>query len=604
MSINHSITRILLVLFAVLLGHTSFAQSGVQIQAPTTEKKSDQSLDMLGDLYNQYPDSLYREYFKALIAAGKYKQAEKIVEKQMAHDKDPMRHVDLGVAYDKQRKDSKAKEEFEGVIQLINGDVILTDRIVKAFTDAGRDDYTIRAYERATQILGAPYFYSRQLAILYAKQDNLDKAVDAVLAGAPGQFVNVEKSKELLLEILGNNPKKLQLAQRAIIKKINEQPENIYFAELLTWIYTQKDDWDGALIQIRAIDERNKEGGKRLLDLAHVAAAAKQYDVATKAYDEVIEQGKDLPFYIIAKSEKLNVAYAKLKNNPFYTQEEVVALEKQYEDFLTEFPKYYSQQTAADYASVYALYGNNVAKGIEILQKALAEPDTRRNTAGALKLQLGDYYVLVGKMWDASLTYSQVDKEFKQDAMGEDARFRNAKLAYYRGDFEWAQKQLTILKSATTELIANDAIYLSVLITENVEDSNFVPLERFAYAGLLLFQNKDAAAETLLDSLTKSYPKHPLNDDIIMLRAEIAMKHKDYSKAIDYLKSIVEQYGKDVLADDAVFKIAEIYYNHLHKTDLAKNYYEQLIIDYPGSTYVQAARLKLAEINTPPGTTP
>lgn len=603
---THSIARtFLLALCLFLLGHASYAQSTeVQARQLMTEKKYDQALDIYGDLYNQYPDSIYHEYFKALLTAQKYKQAEKVVEKQMARDKDPMRHVDLGVVYDKQRKDSKAKEEFEGVLQLINGDVILTDRVVRAFTDAERDDYTIKAYERATQILGAPYFYSRQLAILYAKQDNLDKAVDAVLAGAPGQFVNVEKSKELLLEILGNNPKKLQLAQKAIIKKINEQPENIYFAELLTWIYTQKDDWDGALIQIRAIDERNKEGGKRLIDLAHVAASAKQYDVATKAYDEVIEQGKELPFYIIAKSEKLNISFAKLKNNPAYTQEEVAALEKQYEEFLTEFPKYYSQQTASDYASVYALYGNNVQKGIEILQKALAEPDTRRNTAGALKLQLGDYYILIGKMWDASLTYSQVDKEFKQDAMGEDARFRNAKLAYYRGDFEWAQKQLNILKSATTELIANDAIYLSVLITENVEDSNFVPLERFAYAGLLLFQNKDTDAEKLLDSLTKAYPKHPLNDDIIMLRAEIAMKHKDYPKAIDYLKSIVELYGKDVLADDAVFKMAEIYYNNLHKPDLAKSFYEQLIIDYPGSTYVQAARLKLAEMNNPPDKTP
>jgi tetratricopeptide (TPR) repeat protein len=593
----------LLGLCFLVLGHVSFAQSSAQARQLMGEKKYDQAVEMYSDLYNQYPDSLYTEYFKALLTAQKYKQAEKLVEKQMSRDKNPMLHIDLGVVYDKQQKDSKAKEQFEGVIQLITGDIILTDRIVRAFTDAGREDYATRAYERATQVLGSP-FYSRQLAILYAKQNNLDKAIDAVLSGAPGQYVNAENTKTLLLEILGNDPKKLQLAQKSIIRKINEQPENVYLAELLTWIYTQKGDWDGALIQIRAIDARNREGGKRLLDLAHIAAAAKQYDVAMKAYDEVIEQGKELPFYIIARGEKLNVSFAKLKNNPAYTQEDVAALIKMYEDFLAEFPKYYSQQTAAELASIYALYGNNAVKAIEVLQKALTEPDMRRNMAGAMKLQLGDYYVLVGRMWDASLTYSQVDKEFKQDAMGEDARFRNAKLAYYRGDFEWAQKQLNILKSATTELIANDAIYLSVLITENVQDSDLVPLERFAYSGLLLFQNKDAEAEKLLDSLTKSYPKHPLSDDIIMQRAEIAIKHRDYAKAIDYLKTIVEQYGKDVLADDAVFKMAEIYYNNLHKTDLAKNYYEQLIIDYPGSTYVQAARLKLAEITNPTTTAP
>jgi tetratricopeptide (TPR) repeat protein len=215
---------------------------------------------------------------------------------------------------------------------------------------------------------------------------------------------------------------------------------------------------------------------------------------------------------------------------------------------------------------------------------------------GVFKLQLGDYYLLQGKVWDASLTYSQVEKEFKQDVMGEDARFRNARLAFYRGDFDLAQKQLGILKSGTTNLISNDAIDLSVLITENVEDSVTLPLERFATAGLLLFQNKDSEAEALVDSISNAYPKHPLNDDLVMMRASIAMKHQDFPKALAHLKEVIEKYGKDVQGDDAVYKTAEIYYNDLHQPVEAKKYYEQLIIDYPGSTYAQAARQKLAEL--------
>ena len=159
------------------------------------------------------------------------------------------------------------------------------------------------------------------------------------------------------------------------------------------------------------------------------------------------------------------------------------------------------------------------------------------------------------------------------------------------------QQQLKILKSATSQLISNDAIYLSVLITENVEDSDMVPLQRFANAGLLLFQNKDKEAEALLDSINKAYPKHPLNDDIIMKRAEIAIKHHDYNKALTHLKNIYEQYGQDVLGDDAVFMMAELYQNNLHQPDQAKHYYEQLILDYPGSTYVQTARQRLAMLN-------
>ncbi len=213
---------------------------------------------------------------------------------------------------------------------------------------------------------------------------------------------------------------------------------------------------------------------------------------------------------------------------------------------------------------------------------------------------MGDYYVLTGRIWEASLLYSQVDKDFKNDALGEDARFRNAKLSYYRGDFPYAQEQLSVLKASTSELIANDALYLSVLITENTaKDSINIPFERFAYADLLLFQNKDKEAETLLDSITTAYPKHPLNDDVLMLRAKIADKHHDYNRELDYLKIIYEKYGKDVLGDDAVYKTALIYDKNLNKPELAKSFYEKLIIDYPGSTFVQAARKRLSDLNNP-----
>jgi outer membrane protein assembly factor BamD (BamD/ComL family) len=408
--------------------------------------------------------------------------------------------------------------------------------------------------------------------------------------------MTAESAKETLLELVGTDAQKIQQVQKGLIKKINQDPGNNYYGEILTWIYTQKNDWEGALIQIEAIDERNQENGRRVMDFARTAVAAKQYEIANKGFDAIIAKGKDVPYYILARSEKLAASLAQMQENNARKPEDIAALAALYDSFLVDYPKHYTMRTAADFATLHAVYGNNVKKAIDILKLAIAEPDTRRNMMGVFKLQLGDYYLLQGKVWDASLTYSQVEKEFKQDVMGEDARFRNARLAFYRGDFDLAQKQLGILKSGTTNLISNDAIDLSVLITENVEDSVTLPLERFATAGLLLFQNKDSEAEALVDSISNAYPKHPLNDDLVMMRASIAMKHQDFPKALAHLKEVIEKYGKDVQGDDAVYKTAEIYYNDLHQPVEAKKYYEQLIIDYPGSTYAQAARQKLAEL--------
>ena len=549
-------------------------------------------------LYNQKPDSVYSEYLHLLLSEKQYKTAEKVVESQKAHTgQDPFMHIDLGDVYAWERKYDKAKQQYDSLLDIMTGDDGLTQRIAKAFTESGNDDYAVRTFERAVNMTNAMYYYCMPLARLYDKCGRLDKAIEMVLIGVQSQGGNIETVKAQLLEMLGNDPDKLRQMQRGVVKKINDDPNNVYYAELLTWVYTQKNDWDGALVQIEAVDERNKEQGRRLMSLAGLAMNAKQFDAAGKAFDDVIAQGKELPYYLEARAGKLSAAFEMIKNDSVIRAAAVNDLIKLYDSFLIEYPNRYTTQTASDYAMLQAQYAGNAAKAIEILQRSLIEPGIRQNMVGAFKLQMGDYYVLTGQLWDASLTYSQVDKEFKQDVLGEDARFRNAKLAYYRGDFVWAQRQLSILKASTSELIANDALYLSVQITEDVEDSNYVPLERFAYAGLLLFQNKDKEAEALLDSINIAFPKHPLNDDIIMARAELALKHHDYNKALAHLKTIYEKYGQDVLGDDAVFKIAEVYQNNLHQNDQAKHYYEQLIIDYPGSTYIQTARQRLAELN-------
>ena len=596
------------ILFIVVLClgtyQSAFAQTNdlAAAQMAVLNKDYNKALSIFHDLYALQPDETYKDYLNTLVLAQKYKEAEQLVQARIDNNRQPISqlpllYVDLGRVYKLDGKDKKASESFDAAISKLTGDDLLTNNIARAFTDAGYNDYAIKTYERALVLLGNPYVYPSQLATLYAKVGNLDKAIDALVSGPPNQFITVDNVKILLLQLLGNDPQRLQVAQKTLINKINAQPDNVHFAELLTWIYTQKNDWDGALMQLEAVDERNKENGKRLLEFARNAVNAKQYEAAAKAYDDVIAKGKEQSLYTIARYEKLNAVYNQVKDDTVLRHDVVNNLMRDYDSFLTEYPVYYGMSAASDYAAIAAQYADSVDKAIDILQRGLKVADARKGMEGQFKLQLGDYYLLKGKIWDASLLYSQVDKAFKNDAMGEDARFRNAKLAYYRGDFDWAQKQLSVLKASTTELIANDALYLSVQITENVEDSNFYPLSRFAAADLLLFCNKDKEADALLDSIAAAFPKHPLYDDILMMHARIAEKHHDFVKALSYLKTIYEQYGKDVLGDDAVFHMAEIFQEDLHNNEQAKHFYEQLILDYPGSTFVQTARQRLRELS-------
>lgn len=601
--------KIVYILVALLIANTSFAQNDALSHARSFVEKKDytKALDLYNRLYKQTPTDLdvYGNYFDLLILTKDYKGAEKLAEEQKSiRHNYPLPFVDLGKVYMLQGKEKKANEQFEQSLAFINGDDILTRQVANKLLEMGKDDYVIRAYERGRDLLRVPFMYTGPLSRLYAKKGDIEKAITVMLEGYTGFYMNnpamnVEDTKASLLEILGTDPKKLQLAQKTLVKRINERPENDYYAELLTWLYTQKDDWDGAMLQIIALDERNKEEGKRIITFAQYAVKNEQYEIGIKAYDEVISNEKDSAYQVTAKTEKIAVQFIQLQNNPAYTKENVVALSKQYEQLFKDLPQCYAFATVKDYAKLEARYNDNPSKGVALLEKALEQSPVSKQFIGECKLQLGDYMILVGKVWEASLLYSQVDKAFREDMLGEEARFRNAKLSYYNADFDWAQSQLTVLKASTSELIANDALYLSILITENVTgDSNFVPIKRFAYADLLLFQNKDKEAETLLDSITTAYPEHPLIDDILMQKARLAIKRRVYDKAIIYLATVHDKYGKDVLGDDAVFTTAELYRKYLNKSDDAKKYYEMLIQEYPGSTYIQTARNMLAYMQT------
>jgi len=564
-------------------------------------KEYKKAIELYEELYKKdgRNQEVYNGYLDALVGAKEYKDAEKLVNNQW--QKSPgnaAMAVDMGRVLKEAGREKAAEEYFEKAITMLNGDDLLTQYIAKKFSELGRDDYALKTYQRAGEILHNQFLYSGPMSTLYFKAGDMDNAISTLLH-ASRSFYNggIDDVKTTLLEFVGTDRKNIQKAQKALIKKINEEPDNPYYSELLTWLYTQKDDWEGALIQVRALDERYKEQGERLLEFARYAVREGKHDFALKAYDEVLAKGKEYPFYSSVINEMLRVKFTLLQEKPSFSKEEVNALAVEYRQFLDSFPDYYTFHVVQDYATLLARYADKPQQAIELLERAIQHPAARRDFVGRSKLQLGDYYILVDKVWDASLTYTQVQKEFREDVLGEEARFRDAKLAWYRGDFDWANIQASVLKASTSELIANDALYLSVLITENVPpDSNYVPLRRFAHADLLMFRNKYSEAEQILDSIAKAFPDHPLADDIMMQHAQIARKQADYKKAITYLQQIVKEHGKDVLADDALFTMAELNERYLNNKEEAGKLYAQLVMEYPGSTYVQLARKKVKEL--------
>ena len=246
---------------------------------------------------------------------------------------------------------------------------------------------------------------------------------------------------------------------------------------------------------------------------------------------------------------------------------------------------------------IQAFYANQAASSITTLTEALTISGLTDMQKSELKMELADIHVLHGDIWEASLYYMQIETDLKFEPIGHEAKFKNARIFYYDGEFDFAQSQLSVLKESTSKLIANDALKLSILITDNFGlDSNYQAMTWFANADLLVEQHRYEEAFVLYDSIIKTYPYHSLSDEILIRKSKAMQDQGNWTEAIAYLEELLKYNGEDILADDALFQLGDIYENHLNNKDKASEYYKTLLFNFKGSLYSVEVRKRFRQV--------
>jgi outer membrane protein assembly factor BamD (BamD/ComL family) len=380
--------------------------------------------------------------------------------------------------------------------------------------------------------------------------------------------------------------------EEAVVGRIQRQPQRDIYPELLIWHFEQQKKFAQAFAQAKALDRRNKEDGARVMQLAHICRANKAFDIAIEAYRYVIKKGEDSYYYLSCKKDLVNTLYEKAVDGGKYSDQELVELESTFLNTLDEFGRNGNvAQMMMNLAELYTFYMHQTGKGIDLLYEVIELPGIFKEDLAMAKIQLADALLFTGEVWETTLLYSQAEKMFKTSEIGRTAKLKNAKLAYYTGQFDWAQAQLNVLKAATSDFIANDALYLAMLIGDNsYMDTTYAALGTFARADLLLYQNKLDSAKMALDSIEEFHPGHSLMDDILYKRGQIAEQEGFPDKAVEYYARVWSDYNTDLLADDAVYRMAQLYEQELNSVSKAMEYYQELLLNYPGSLYTVEAR--------------
>jgi len=600
--------KIIYGLFLLFTG-LSFSSSDVSAQTNLelaefyyNEGSYEQARLYLVEIYKRNKtNAVYQMYYQSLLAMDDFEAAENLVKKRlksMHKNSKSTAYVDLGSLYLNFDMFDLAREAFDNALELLQPGKNQAVRLANAFIKLDELDMAYRTYRKA-QDLGTTDFHY-QFANLQGMRRDYQGMVESfleLLHKTPTYLRTVQNSLNRNLR-LQTEPENGEIVRTELLKAAQKYPDDTIFPEMLVWYFTQEKNFSSAFIHARSIDLRNKGMGLNVMELGNTAAANDDLETAMDCYGYVAAKGIDSPYFYSARNELLQVRFHALTKETPPNFEGLTLLEEDYAASIRDLGV--RSETAImlkNQAHILAFFLDRGDEAMAIMEDVLSITGLNSRVAAACKLELGDVYVFEDLVWDASLLFSQIILDFKDDPLGHEAKYRNARISYYTGDFAWAQTQLNALKASTSKLISNDAINLSLLITDNFNlDTIVEPMEMYARADLLIMQRRYGEAVSTLDTLIEAWPGHALEDEILMLKGDLALNNGDVEGALTYYQEVADLHFDDITGDDAMYKLAVIYDQILNDLVIAEELYEKLIFEFSGSLHVIEARKRYREL--------
>lgn len=550
-------------------------------------------------IYASDPSKIvFNRYYECLLETKDFKTAEKVIKKQVNSNRGDIElRVTYAQFYEEINEEPKARKIYEELIDEVNNNPGFTIQLYQAFVARGKVDYAKSCLDKGRK-LAPSYPFHFQYADYYSLIGNKPEMMREYV-----EYLEIQPSMKEAIQLAilsrvdlskSDAPDFLALKELLITKTQKPNAPFIY-SDMLIWLFVQNQNFNGAFTQAQALDKRVQGDGTRVFELGLVCVDNKSYEVARKCFDYVLSLGSNQPLYFEAQISLLNTRFIEITTNRAYSAEEISATIQDYKAALDRLGKTrFTFQIMLELAHIKAFYGGQIPESTELLQDLLRMPGLTDMQRAQAKMQLADVQVLGGDIWEASLLYMQIDADFKFEQIGNEAKFKNARVFYFDGEFDFAQGQLNVLKESTSKMIANDALQLSVMITDNYGlDSNYQAMLWFATAERLIEQHKYDSAFVLFDSIQINFPMHSLADEILFRKGKAMEQQGKWNQALDYYSDLMKFHSDDILADDALFRMADIEENQLLNKEKALEYYKRLVIDFKGSLFSTEARNRI-----------
>ncbi|MCD9611562.1 tetratricopeptide repeat protein [Tenacibaculum maritimum] len=537
---------------------------------------------------NKYNTTYLRKLISCYQETGNFLQADKLLRERIKQQPSQIYlNIFLGYNYERQQENEKAKEFYSKTLQLLEKDANYGGVVGRAFREYNLLDYAIKAYEKA--MLKQPKAnFSFQIAQIYGEQGNVEKMFQSYINMIDKNANYLKNVKRYISRYItdDNEDQNNILLKKTLLKKSISNPKNAW-NQLLSWLFIQQKDFGKAFIQEKALYAREDKFLSRMKKLGEISFENKDYEIAQKSFDFFISKTTYPQEKIDGIYHKIQIAILQKKLG---VEEKIQAIFEEYGKNKTTLP---IQIAYADYLT---FQKNQPEKAKQVLEEAMLFTTSKFQEA-QLKIKLGDILVFTEQFNKALLYFTQVQTKLKGHTLAQEARFKVAQTSYFKNDFKWAMAQLKVLKSSSSQLIANDATELFLIISDN-QSKDSIPsgLKRYAKADLLAFQNKNEDAIIVLNDVIIAFKGQPIEDEALFKQAKLFIEEAKFDSAIANLENIIRLKVDGILVDDSLYELAELYRTKLNQPEKASEYYQKIIFDHQSSIYLVDARKKYRKL--------
>jgi len=583
----------LFIYYFLLISFCAFAQNEQLAQNYFDKGDFEKAKISYEELIKSQPGNSF--YFQRLIETYQQLQQFEVAEKSLQDriSKYPMGSllVELGYNYQLKKEPSKAKRYYEEAIDKIKKNPNEVYGIASTFEKKVLIDYALQAYQLAVS-LEPKFNFNFQMALLYGQSGDTEKMIDMFLTES---FANPQNSimiqNQLMRFMTEDGEATFNETLRKALLVRAQKNQDIFWNQYLSWFYVQQKEYGKAFIQEKAIYKRDPETFSNIVNLAELSIEEGETETAKEIFGFILENTRDIELQIQA-----NYYLTEMRIN--------TAQPKDYDAIAADLALLLKQFGISPYslslqildAHFLTFNGKKPEEGKAILKGALELPLSKYQQAD-VKMELADILLFEEKFNQALIYYSQIEEDLKNDVVGHEASLKAAKTSYFKTDFDWAQQQFKALKSASTQLIANDALEYFLLLNDNtVADSTQAALKRFARADYLLYQHKNQEALAQFQGILKDFKGQEI-EPVTLLRLGVTYeKMGDYTAALGQYQAIIDKHAESIYIDEALYFSAEIYNKQLKDPEKAKPLYEKVLFGHQDSIYFVDARKKYRQL--------